>query len=273
MIFPTVSGKNTIRFLILITFLTVNNLVFAQRRGVDNLWYFDDRPLHFGFYLGINTMDYRFSHYDDVYSNPIFQNPENSVIRQTAEAGNYYERTKFRAEVSPPSPGFTVGGVANLRLGRDLDFRFTPGMSLGSRSLVYSIRINPAVRAQNDNVDDKTYETIPSAYIDLPVGIRYKGFRLYNTRPYVYLGGAFRRDLENKRITESIIHLTKNDLYAEVALGLDSYLEYFRFTGELKFSYGFKNIIRHDTTDPIPYYGYIFKSINSNILTLIFYFE
>lgn len=268
-------GKSSIYFLILITLLTVNNLAFSQRKGVDNLWYFDDRPLHFGFYLGVNTMDYRMSHYEDVYSNPIFQNPDNTLIRQFAEEGNYYPNTKFRAAVYPLAPGFSVGGVANLRLNRDLDLRFTPGMSLGSRQLIYTIDINQAVYAQIKGSDDKSYRTIPSAYVDLPVGIRYKGFRHKNIRPYVYLGGALRKDLENKRISEGIIHLNKNGYYAEIALGLDSYLQYFRFTGEFRFSYGLNNIIRHDA-DPsktIPYYGYIFKSLNSNIFTLLFYFE
>lgn len=253
----------------------MNNQVLSQRKGVDNLIYFDDRPLHFGFYLGVNTMDYRMSHYEDVYSNPIFQNPDNAAIRQFAEEGGYYENTKFRSAVYPLSPGFSVGGVANLRVNRDLDLRFTPGMSLGSRKLIYSININKAVIDQIDGTDEASYKTIPSAYIDLPLGIRYKGFRHYNIRPYVYLGAAMRKDLENKRISEGVIHLNKNGYYAEIALGLDSYLEYFRFTGEFKFSYGLNNIIRHDTdtSKPIPYYGYIFKSLNSNIFTLIFYFE
>lgn len=255
--------------------MTVHNALFAQRRGVDNLTYFDDRPLHFGFYLGLNTMDYRLAHYNDVFDNPIFSDPANALIRQNALAGKFYEKTSFRTEVYPPSPGFSVGGVINLRMGRDFDFRLTPGMSLGSRHLVYSINLNPAVINQAKEVDESTYLTTPSAYVDIPVGIRYKGFRHYNVRPYVYLGGAFRRDLENKRITESVIHLSKNGSYAEVALGLDSYLEYFRFTGELRFSYGLNNIITHDVNPekPLPYYGYILKSVNSNILTLLFYFE
>ena len=259
--------------LILISFIAGSDLIFAQRKGFDNLIHFDDRPLHFGFFLGLNTMDYRFSHYDNVYENPIFL--ENSFIRQTAEEGNFYEKTRFRAEVYPLTPGFTVGGVANFRLNRDIDLRFTPGMSLGSRRLIYSINLNPVVIGQIDKSDESAYKTTPSAYVDIPFGIRYKGFRHYNIRPYIYLGGAFRRDLENKRISESAIHLKKNSTYAEIALGLDSYLEYFRFTGELKFSYGLNNIIRHDTDNskPIPYYGYIFKEVNSNILTLILYFE
>jgi len=227
--------------------------------------------------MGLNTMDYRIAHYDNVYDNPIFQNPGNQWIKQNAIAGGYYQKNSFRAEVYPPSPGFTVGGVANLRLGRDFDLRFTPGMSLGTRHLIYSIPISKEVINKIPGTDSITYLSTPSAYVDIPFGVRYKGFRHYNIRPYVYLGGAYRRDLENKRISESVVHLKRDGAYVEIALGLDSYLEYFRFTGELKFSYGLNNIIRHDadanSTYNTPYYGYIFKSLNSNILALIFYFE
>lgn len=266
------------KYILILFALTIGrDYVFAQRRSVDNLLNFDNRKLHFGFYLGLNTMDYRMAHYSDVYANPIFQNPANQWIQQNAVSGGYYQKTRFRAEVNPPSPGFSVGGVANVRLGRDFDLRFTPGMSLGNRHLIYSIPISPAVVSQIEGSDEQSYLSTPSAYVDIPVGIRYKGFRHYNLRPYVYLGGAYRRDLENKRISESVIHLKKDGAYAEISLGLDSYLEYFRFSGELRFSYGLNNIIRHDA-DPLkayatPYYGYIFKTLNSNILTLIFYFE
>ena len=263
--------------LFLIALLAGREYLFAQRRTADNLLLFDERNLHFGFYLGLNTMDYRMSHYDNVYDNPIFQNPANQWIRQNAEMGGYYQKTNFRAEVNPPAPGFTVGGVANFRLERDFDLRFTPGISLGNRNLVYSIPISPSVIGQIEGMDEQSYLSIPSAYVDIPIGIRYKGFRHYNLRPFIYLGGAYRRNLENKRVSEKVIHVGRDGFYAEVAMGLDSYLQYFRFSGEIKFSYGLNNIIRHDT-DPlkafaIPYYGYILKALNSNILTFIIYFE
>lgn len=242
----------------------------GQQRRVDNLTYFDDRPLHFGFYLGLNTMDYRISNYNSVYDNPVFNVPG---LKEKAET-KYGGKTSFASEVYTILPGFTVGGVINYRLTRDFDLRFTPGMSLGSRSFKYFIKIDPSVYDQS-GIDESTYLTTPSAYVDIPVGIRYKGFRHHNARPYIYLGAAYRQDLENKRITESVVHLKKNGGYAELGLGLDSYLEYFRFTVEFRFSYGFSNLIRHDsdTDKPIPYYGYIFKELNSNIFTLILYFE
>ncbi|MCE1198680.1 MAG: PorT family protein, partial [Marinilabiliales bacterium] len=121
------------------------------------------------------------------------------------------------------------------------------------------------------------YVTTPSAYIDVPIGVRYKGNRFGNIRPYIYGGAAFRRDLESKRISESVVHLNRNGYYAEVAIGLDTYFPFFRLSSEFRFSYGLNNLIRHDndlsSSRPLPYYGYILEKLNSNIFTLLFYFE
>lgn len=256
---------------ILLALIAGTRHTFGQRKGVNNLVSFDDRKLHFGFYLGLNTMDYRITSYNNVYDNPVFTG--NTKLKDGAP--KYYgSNEKFGAEIYTILPGFTVGGVVNYRLNRDFDLRFTPGMSLGNRNFKYFIEIAPDAY-RNTGMDQKTYLSTPSAYVDLPVGVRYKGFRHYNVRPYVYLGAAYRQDLENKRITESVVHLKKASEYAEIGLGIDSYLEYFRFTAEFRFSYGLNSLIRHDAdlSKPIPYYGYIFKELNSNLFTLIFYFE
>jgi len=247
---------------------------FGQLKNFENLTHFDDRKFHFGFYLGLNTMDYRMAKYNSVYDNPTVNS---SPIVLAATKALYGNKTSLGVKNGTPMPGFTVGGVINLRVSRDFDLRFTPGMSLGNKRLKYvGVNVDPLAGGQigsGSGSDTLTYLSTPSAYIDLPLGFRYKGFRHHNLRPYVYSGLAYRIDLENKRISESVVHLNKTGSYAEVALGLDSYLEYFRFTAEFRFSYGLTNLIRHDTTTPIPYYGFIFKELNSNIFTLIFYFE
>ena len=247
---------------------------FGQLKNFENLTHFDDRKFHFGFYLGLNTMDYRMTNYNSVYENPIFKNNQNqTLLNQSIQL--YGGKSSPGVKNDKPMPGFTVGGVINLRVSRDFDLRFTPGMSLGNKRLKYvGVNVDPLAGGQiGSGSDTLTYLSTPSAYIDLPLGFRYKGFRHHNLRPYVYSGLAYRIDLENKRISESVVHLNKTGSYAEVALGLDSYLEYFRFTAEFRFSYGLTNLIRHDTTAPLPIYGYIFKELNSNIFTLIFYFE
>ena len=264
--------KSGYTFILLLLFLGTN-YAFGQLKGVSNLTHFDDRLLHFGFYLGFNTMDYRTANYNDVFDNPVFA--DNTTGLKEKALGYYGNQQNFAAEVYSISPGFTVGGVVNYRLTRDLDLRFTPGMSLGNRSFKYFIPIQPDLYNQTAGLDEITYLSTPSSYVDLPFGIRYKGFRHNNVRPYIYLGAAYRYDLENKRISESVVHLNKGGQYAELGLGLDSYLEYFRFTLEFRFSYGLNNLIRHDSDlqKPVPYYGFIFKEVNSNIFTLLFYFE
>jgi hypothetical protein len=253
------------------------NPLAAQLTRDENLSRFDERTLHFGFYLGANTMDYRFSHYTDVTENPVFvKNPD---LDQ-----KYYEGVhSYRVETYPLKPGFSVGGVVNLRVNSVIDLRCTPGMSLGVRQLKFSDNIDQKIRnpqiggALYPGSTYEQYMTTPSAYIDFPVGFRYKGNRFGNLRPYIYGGGAFRRDLESKRISESVVHLNRNGYYAEIAFGLDTYFPFFRFSSEFKFSYGLNNLIRHDagtdTSTPLPYYGYVLKELNSNVFSLIFYFE
>lgn len=257
----------------------VMNPLSAQLIKDENLSRFDDRALHFGFYLGANTMGYRFTHYSDVMQNPVLINDPTLA----ANADRYYNGVhSYRAVISDIKPGFSVGGVINLRMNNVIDFRFTPGMSLGSRQLVFSENITQSMKSTTSEVlyagsTLDRYLTTPSAYIDFPVGFRYKGNRFGNLRPYIYGGGAFKWDLENKHISETVVHLKRNGYYAEVAFGSDFYFPFFRFTSEFKFSYGLNNIIRHDTDltteNPPPYFGYIFEKLNSNVFTLLFFFE
>jgi len=269
-------GKFIVVIFTLLLLVGAVNPLSAQLTKDENLSRFDDRPLHFGFYLGINTMDYRLAHYTDVLQNPVFvQNPG---LDQLAEP--YYQGVhSYRVETYPLKPGFTVGGVVNLRINKVVDLRSNPGMSLGSRQMKFTENIDQYI--QRPDIGGRLYPgltydrylTMPSAYIDIPIGFRYKGFRDGNLRPYIYGGFAFRRDLENKRISESVVHLKRNGYYAEIAFGLDTYFPFFRFTSEFKFSYGLNNLIKNDTTEPAPYYGYILKNLNSNLFTLLFYFE
>lgn len=265
-------------FLLLIS--GASKSLMAQLTRDENLSRFDDRVLHFGFLLGINTMDYRMVHYTDVMQNPVFIG--NDALSALAEP--YYKGIhSYRVETYPLKPGFTVGGVVNLRINKAIDLRCTPGMSLGSRQLIFTENISQFIDEPQiggklySGGSPEKYKTTPSAYIDLPIGFRYKGNRDGNLRPYIYGGVAYRRDLESKRISETVVHLNRNGYYAEVAFGLDTYFPFFRFTGEFKFSYGLNNLVRHDadlsSSIPSPYYGYVLKSLNSNIFTLIFYFE
>lgn len=269
-------------FFIFAIFLTyMCSITYAQNTKVQNLSRFDDKPMHFGFFLGANTMDFKFSQYDYVEQNPVLQHPDNeslaNKVRELYGNGNG-DSTSIQVDLNPLSPGFTVGIVSDFRLGDALSFRLTPGMSFGNRNFRYNIEPDDEIlRNLGDNGLDKyAYLAVPSTFIDCPAGFRYYGNRFGNTRPYIYLGGTYRFDLASTKNANNVVHLKRHGAYLDIATGLNSYLQYFRFTTELRVSLGLNNVINHDTGDlnnQPPYYGYIIEELHSNVFSLILYFE
>ena len=74
-----------------------------------NLPYVDDKPLHFGYALGLNFMDFA-----------VVPADINKDVSVTAVA-----------------PGFSVGAISDLRLNRYFNLRFTPTLMLSQRTLNY----------------------------------------------------------------------------------------------------------------------------------------
>lgn len=94
-----------------------------------------------------------------------------------------------------------------------------------------------------------------------------------NQRPYVIGGIATRIDI-SKTGEEDLIRLKAPNPSVEAGFGWDTYLQFFRLSTELRFSFGLSNIL--DTgpkiTQPQVYTG-AFSSLKSNIFTLSFHFE
>ena len=137
-------------------------LIFCLSQSVrsqQNLPYADDKLLHFGFSLGINTMDFG--------------------VRTSSDS--------VGARVSTLSPGFSVGIISNLRLSRYFNFRFTPTLHFGQRQLNYF----PKLKA-----DSVLITSIP---ISLPVYIKYSAERKGNFRPYLIAGGGMSIDLATNK--------------------------------------------------------------------------
>jgi hypothetical protein len=241
-----------------------------------NLSRFDEKPIHFGFFLGINTMDFRINQYNDVLLNPVLQEPQYSKVVEKIE--ELYGGNKLQADLNPLSAGFTVGIVSDFVINDAIVFRATPGMSFGNREFVYNIAIDDEILRNTGDIGvvEATYLSVPSTYIDFPVGFRYYGRRFWNTRPYVYLGGTYRYDLETRKNVYNVVHLKRHGAYLDIAMGLNSYLQFFRFTTELRVSLGLNNMIDHTVGNEVyqvAYYGYPIKKLQSNVFSLIFYFE
>src|ERR1035437_4741628 len=124
-----------------------------------NLLYADSRLLHFGFSLGINTLDFG--------------------VTPSSDSVN--------ARVSTLKPGFSVGIISDLRINRYLNLRFTPTLNFSERQLNYYPRTG------NDSIN------ITSIPICLPLFLKYSAERTGNFRPYVIWGGGVSIDFATNK--------------------------------------------------------------------------
>ena len=252
--------KNLILFVVLLlgTYATV-----AQKRVVNNLTTFDDKRLHFGFSLALNTFDLGIENYPTIGNSPWKGN-------ETLDPNNIDSTSVVRADLAHLVPGFSVAIISSLRLGRYFNLRFLPGISFGERRLVYNVTIHD-INSQN-YYDGDEYFSIKSTYLDFPLLIKYKSVRINNQRPYLIAGGSYRVDI-SKTGNADLVRLKRGSFYAEFGVGWDSYLQFFRFSTELKVSLGLNNIIDTPGEGQLQYYGYSFKNLTSDIFTLSFHFE
>ena len=239
-----VDKRNTLKHFFII--FLIHLLVLASSNGQQtvplNEPNHDDRPIHFGFCLGLNVMNFTV---------------------HTSYQG--YLKDKLIASVSKPSPGFHIQVVSNYRLGEYFDFRFLPGVSFGQRNLNFF---------KNDTLIPNGSQKLESNFLEFPFLIKYKSKRLNNFRPYIITGVNFRYDLA-KTLSEDdgiFIALKKFDVCYEAGAGIDCYMPFFKLSIELKLSYGFLNVLsrRHPVQ---PKFEDAIDRLNSSITMLSFHFE
>lgn len=202
----------------------------------------DDRPIHFGFCLGLNVMNF--------------------TVHTNYQA---YKTDTMLASVSRPSLGFHIQVVSNYRLGEYFDLRFLPGVSFGQRDLNF-YKNNILVK----NGDQK----LESNFLEFPFLIKYKSKRFNNFRPYIITGVNFRYDLAKTLSEDDGIYLALNkfDINYEAGAGIDCYMPYFKLSIELKLSYGFLNMLRRRDNSH-PEFQNTIDRLNSSITMLSFHFE
>ncbi len=215
-----------------------------KKKGVPNLPEFDEKPLHFGFLLGLNVMDFALHNSGAITS-------ENGNVPLYGDLINY-------------QPGINIGIVSNLRLNKWFDLRFLPGISFGQRNIVF---IN-----ENGVAEENPLE-IKSTFIEFPLLIKYSSARAHNFKPYLVGGVNGRLDLAKSRKDRLV--LRSLDAALEAGVGIDMYLNYFRFSTEIKASYGLFNVLNPNGTGEVEdvKYTQALDKLTSNIFHLTFYFE
>ncbi len=200
-------------------------LLFAQREKVKNDPTHDDKWLHFGFSVGMNTMDF------------------NIRSSQMAMDSGIY------TEVSVLRPGFHVHALGNLRLSDNFDLRFMPGIAFGGQREV-NYTVDPDHGDPPYNPEDIPVK-IESNFLEFPLLVKYKSYRLNNFRPYLIAGINTRVDLAATKKTwgrsrkeDNLLLLKPLDFYYELGAGTDFYLFFFKLAVEAKYSVGLTNVLR-----------------------------
>ncbi len=254
-------------FFYILFFLTIGLNALAQRQMVKNLTTFDDKRLHFGFTLAYSTLDFNIDHYQTMSENPKFDQLKFETIDGIIDGNR-----QIRADISTLTPGFTVGIVTNLRMTEYLDLRFLPGMSFGERKLVYNIHSIYSDSFNNLVISDDY--PIKSTFLDFPLLLKYKAKRMNNQRPYLVGGVAYRIDI-SKTDPEDLVRLKPISSSVEVGVGWDTYLQFFRLSTELKFSFGLSDVLDNGPeigTQPQVYTN-AFSKLTSNMFIFSFHFE
>ena len=215
----------------------------AQERKVQNKPYIDFRRLHYGFFIGTHMQDMEFVN--------------NGFVTENGES--------WFADIATYNPGFSVGVLADLRLGNYMSLRAIPTMHFGQN----------IVRFREQQSGETSKQSVKTTYIAVPVHVKFAAERFNNYRPYVTAGVSPMWNLTVKKQQQLL--LRKFDFMIEVGVGCDFYLPFFKLIPELKFSFSPLNVLKKERNDLLDANYLKFTQsvdrVTSKMITLSLYFE
>ena len=232
-----------------------NGSLMGQRRIYihPNLMHYDEKSYNFGFSLGLNKMNFSLKPVDDF-----------SSLDYSLQNRHLFD--SLYTVLPVPEYGFNIGIISNLKLGKQWDLRFIPTLTFGDRIIEYTgMRNNELIRRT---------QRIESTFLDAPLHLMYKSVRMGNTRVYVIGGAKYSYDLasaeDQKDYEEEILsRIKKNDFFYELGAGITQYFFYFKFSIEIKASFGVRDMIARENT----IFSNSIEQLNSQIIMISLLFE
>lgn len=242
---------------ILIALIATTAVATAQERKVQNRPYTDLRPIHFGILVGTHAQDLEF----------------NNIGYQTIVAEDGSEsQTLITTDQDRWDMGLNVGVLAEFRLHENFQLRVAPALYFGNRHLMFYNHTQQD--AENRPVTQQ--QDLKTVYVSSAVDLIFAAPRSNNHRPYLMAGLNPMLNLSGK--DNDYIKLKPFDVFAEVGLGCDFYLPYFKLRPELKFLFGLTNSLDKNHANELqdssmrPYASSVNKA-HSKMIVLTFYFE
>ena len=200
--------------LILLLFVGFYKNAFGQDYSSINLSNYDEHWIHYGFLAGWHSSKYLIR-YSDAFTQPA-QDTVHSII-----PGNL--------------GGFKLGFVVNMRLSKHLDFRILPSVGFYENDLTYRFTDSSILQELKD-----------ATIVELPLLIKYKSVRKENLVMYMVFG--INPSLETSGTSDEqgdveTLELKTWDVSVDVGLGLDIFYPFFKFSPEIRYSYGLRNML------------------------------
>lgn len=222
---------NKRKLIILLLGLLIGTNVYAQRDKIEHLSNFDKDILHYGYYVGLNYLDYKIA----------YKAPD--------EFPDAYIETQ-------PRLGFNIGLIGELRINDNINLRLEPGLMSNKKKLLFHHLDNAADSVRYAN----------SAFLHVPLLVQLNANRIHNVRPYVAAGLAydlnFASNFNNPDDNSGgEFRMQKHNLMYELAVGMDFYFFYFKFSPSIRGVFAINDEILPDDdpnsqwTAPVDYMG------------------
>ena len=269
-------------FLLILSVACVSEMQ-AQGRKIIYLHNYDDAPYHFGFLLGLNYMDYNLVVKED-YQNTIYTDYEKvkELYGIKEEGFVSYQILSVERDTTTfmswaPRPGFSVGVIGDLRLGKYFNFRFTPTFSLSAINVGYTVKViytdhnNDTILFQNPSTKYTTSSRNPHVNcLEFPMLIKYRSKRYNNVAAYLIAGlnPKLYFTFSNKPV--KWLKTKPFDLAFEFGTGFDIYNQWFKMGVEIKMGLGLLNVMK---SDQVEYFGDPLKGLKNKQLQFSLTFE
>lgn len=220
---------------------------YRLTRQIINLPSYDDRLIHYGFFLAANYSNFRVKPSQTFTSNILNQATQRNPLWSMQPVG---------------AVGFTTGFILNVRLNAFADARFLPTVAFYQRYIQFRYR-NDSSSVQ---LNQSTY-----SFVELPFLVKLKSQRRGNFRMYL-VGGikpSFEVGAKRDEIDDSFLRTRKTDLAIDYGLGFDIYYPLFKFSPEIRFSHGIANMKYPD--DNI--YANSLNRLSTHTITIFLNFE
>lgn len=245
------------RLFLLIIQIAAFVTVFAQNTEVQNRPYTDLREFHLGVLVGMHLQDIEFN---------------NAGSQMITLANGSQQEQLICCDQDTWDLGFTVGVLAEARLSTHFALRLAPSLYFGSRHLSF---INYSEKKM-DGTFLRESQDLKSVYIATPLELIFAAQRRNNTRPYVMAGINPMLNLSPKE--NDFVKLKNFDCFAEVGLGCDFYLPFFKLRPELKFMYSLIDALDKEHPEKLEdlnarKYATSVTGAHTKFVALTFYFE